>query len=67
MYLSTTKIAASVSQIKRASRMDFMKAVVLVVLIHIVSPLVVRYADSNISTHCAHGAHGGTEGTGGHR
>ena len=47
--------------------MDFMKTVVLVVLIHIVSPLVVRYADSNISTHCAHRAHGGTEGTGGHR
>ena len=67
MYLNTTRIAASVSQIKRASRMDFMKAVVLAVLIHIVAPLVVRYVDSNFPTHCVNQTQSGTEGTGGHR
>ena len=67
MHISNARIAASVSQIKRASRMDFMKAVVLAVLIHIAAPLVVRYVDSNFPTHCVNQTHGDTEGTGGHR
>ena len=67
MHISNARIAASVSQIKPASRMDFMKAVVLAVLIHIAAPLVVRYVDSNFPTHCVNQTHGDTEGTGGHR
>ena len=67
MHISNATIAASVSQIKQASRMDFMKAVVLAVLIHIAAPLVVRYVDSNFPTHCVNQTHGDTEGTGGHR
>ncbi|CAM4299282.1 hypothetical protein AAF302_005003 [Pluralibacter gergoviae] len=48
--------------------MDFLKAVLLAVLIHIVAPLVVRYVDSNFPTHCVNQTHGGAEGTGdGHR
>ena len=47
--------------------MDFMKAVVLAVLIHIAAPLVVRYVDSNFPTHCVNQTHGDTEETGGHR
>ncbi len=47
--------------------MDFMKAVVLAVLIHIAAPLVVRYVDSNFPTNCVNQTHGDTEGTGGHR
>ncbi|OUF48813.1 hypothetical protein AZ044_004030 [Pluralibacter gergoviae] len=43
--------------------MDFMKAVVLAVLIHIAAPLMVRYVDSNFPTHCANQ----TEGPDGHR
>ncbi|WP_233424204.1 hypothetical protein, partial [Pluralibacter gergoviae] len=53
---------------QQASRMDFLKAVLLAVLIHIVAPLVVRYVDSNFPTHCVNQTHGGAEGTGdGHR
>ena len=63
MHISNARIAASVSQIKQASRMDFMKAVVLAVLIHIAAPLMVRYVDSNFPTHCANQ----TEGPDGHR
>ena len=68
LYISNARIAASVSQIKQASRMDFLKAVLLAVLIHIVAPLVVHYVDSNFPTHCVNQTHGGAEGTGdGHR
>ena len=67
MNFSTSRIAASVSQIKWALDMDFLKAVLLAVLIHIVAPLVVRYVDSNFPTHCVNQTHGDTEGTGGHR
>ena len=43
--------------------MDFLKAVVLAVLIHIFAPLVLRYVDSNFPINCVYETHNGTEET----
>ena len=47
--------------------MDFLKAVLLAVLIHIFAPLAVRYIEANFPTNCVYETHNGTEGTGGSR
>ncbi|EQA1624767.1 hypothetical protein V5K00_RS21890 [Enterobacter asburiae] len=49
VILDTSRIAASVCHCKQAYRMDFLMAVLLAVLIHILAPLVVRYVDVNFS------------------
>ena len=64
MHLDNVRIAASVSQIKQALRMDFLKAVLLAVLIHILAPLVVRYIEVNFPINSVYETHNGTEGTG---
>ena len=58
MTLDTSKIAASVGQIKRAFDMDFLKAVVIAVLIHIVAPLAVRFIEANFTTYCVYETRG---------
>ena len=47
MILDKSRIAASVSHCKQDYRMDFLKAVLLAILIHILAPLVVRYVEAN--------------------
>ena len=64
MNFSTSRIAASVSQIKWALDMDFLKAVVLVVLTHIVAPLAVRYIEMNFPQQCVYETRGGREENG---
>ena len=58
------RIAASVSQIKWALDMDFLKAVVLVVLTHIVAPLAVRYMETNFPQQCVYETRGEREENG---
>ena len=44
--------------------MDFLKAVVLVVLTHIVAPLAVRYMETNFPQQCVYETRGGREENG---
>ena len=44
--------------------MDFLKAVLLAVLIYILAPLAVRYIEANFPIHCVHKTHCGAEGGG---
>ncbi|EMM6761599.1 hypothetical protein ROS60_000218 [Pluralibacter gergoviae] len=64
MNIDTSRIAASVSQIKWALDMDFLKAVVLVVLTHIVAPLAVRYMETNFPQQCVYETRGDREENG---
>ena len=64
LYISNARIAASVSQIKQASRMDFLIAVLLAVLIHIVAPLAVRYMETNFPQQCVYETRGDREENG---
>ncbi|KJM64554.1 hypothetical protein B5M10_08870 [Pluralibacter gergoviae] len=64
MNIDTSRIAASVSQIKWALDMDFLKAVVLVVLTHIVAPLAVRYIETNFPQQCVYETRGDREENG---
>ncbi|MED7793145.1 hypothetical protein TB147_17730 [Klebsiella aerogenes] len=43
--------------------MDFLKAVLLAVLIHIIAPLVVRYVETNYPIHRVDKTQHGMEGT----
>ena len=67
MNFSTSRIAASVSQIKWALDMDFLKAVVLVVLTHIVAPHAVRYIETNFVQQCVYETRGDREENGNSR
>lgn len=47
LQLNTSRIAANACRIKQDCRMDFLKAVLLAMLIHIFAPLVLKYADAH--------------------
>ena len=47
MYLDTTRIAANACHFKQVCYMDYLKAVILAILIHILAPLVVHYVEAN--------------------
>uniref|UniRef100_UPI001B313003 hypothetical protein n=1 Tax=Pantoea ananas TaxID=553 RepID=UPI001B313003 len=59
-----TRIAASACQFKQDDGMDFLKAVLLAILIHILAPLVVHYVETNLTISSAYEAQNGRGETG---
>ncbi len=48
--------------------MEFLKNVILIVLIHIIAPILVQYAEKDVAVHCVCVTHHGREETSeGHR
>ena len=47
--------------------MDYLKAVLLAVFIHILAPVIVHYVEQKLNDNCVYETHNGTEVTSGSR